>query len=237
MNLQLTPENISLGLGLPASLLAVGGTPPYVYKVLSGGAGGTINSSTGEYESPQSYGKDIIEVKDSLGNISRSNIFVSTALELFCDVIQREMGLEDDHVYLWDLKINAPTDEGLFVAVSVLSAKPFGNKRVMDEDGNDLQSVNMQVDLSVDIISRSTAARDRKEEVIMALNSTYAESQQELNSFRIFPLSSSFVNLSQIDGAAIPYRFNIVVKMQYFVLKTKAIPYYDNFADTIVVNS
>ncbi len=70
--------------------------------------------------------------------------------------------------------------------------------------------------------------------MILALNSVYAEQQQELNSFRIFPLSQSFVNLSELEGAAIPYRFTISINMQYAVVKTKSVPYYDTFSAATV---
>jgi hypothetical protein len=48
------------------------------------------------------------------------------------------------------------------------------------------------------------------------------------------PPGGQFVNLSMIDGDAIPYRFNISVNMQYFVRKVKAVAYFDDFADVEV---
>jgi hypothetical protein len=87
--------------------------------------------------------------------------------------------------------------------------------------------------LSIDIISRSNEALLRKEEILLALNSQYAESQQELNSFFIgtLPAGGQFVNLSYVDGAAIPYRYNISINIQYFVTTLKASPYYTDFQD------
>lgn len=163
-----------------------------------------------------------------------------TALELFCSIIQHEMDLERGQVYLWDQKINIPVDSALYIAVGVLSCKPFGNTRRMvgtvDALSEEL-SVNMQATLSVDILSRSAQARDRKEEVILALNSTYSQQVQNGNGFYIAPISSGFVNLSEIDGAAIPYRFNISVNIQYQVTKTREIDYYEEFpTDSPVVD-
>lgn len=90
----------------------------------------------------------------------------------------------------------------------------------------------MLATLDIDIISRGPEARDRKEEIILALNSIYAQSQQEGNSFYIgkLPPSARFVNLSNIDGAAIPYRFRISVNLQYAFVKSKAIDYFDTFS-------
>lgn len=166
-----------------------------------------------------------------------ARIMVGTPIFLLADIIRREMGLTQDQVWLWDQKFNIPTDEKLYVAIRFLSAKPFGNSNRFlgsEEDGEAVQSVNMNALMSIDIFSRSAIARDRKEEIILALQSDYAQRQQELNSFYVAKLSSGFVDLSQIDGPAIPYRFNITVNMQYFVKKRKSVPYFDTFEDVDV---
>lgn len=230
---------------LQTSLIGVGGTGPYSYAVLSGGAGGTIDSVTGIYTAPTvanpdpAKSSDVIQVTDSVAATATYPILVTNPLGLFCDILQTELGLAPGRVYLWDQKINEPTDSGLFIAVGIQSCKPFANTVSMDGSGGGLvavQSVNMLAVLSIDIISRGPEARDRKEEVILALNSIYAQSQQELNSFYIgkLPPGGQFVNLSNVDGAAIPYRFSISVNMQYFFRKLKAAPYFDEFAAVAV---
>lgn len=252
MTLAMGQTKTALAPNLSASFLAAGGTGPYVYTVRAGGAGGTIDSSSGIYTAPNvvnggSYGPptqiyDVIQARDTLGNIGTSPILVGDALLLFCEIIQNQMNLPQGRVYLWDQKIMQPTDSGLYVAVAVLNCKPFGNTTKIDPTtGNSIQSVNMLAMLQVDIISRDTEARDRKEEALMALNSTYAEFQQEANSFLIgrLPPMGQFVNLSNPDGAAIPYRFNIGVNLQYFYTKTVASDYYDTFQTppfTVITN-
>lgn len=213
---------------LKTFFLGVAGTPPYSYAVLPGGAGGTILPS-GQYTAPLVTGRDVVRVTDFLTLTADLPILIGLPLELFCDVIRHEMALAEDQIYLWDQKINIPTDSRLYVAVSVLSCKPFGNNTRFVGSGNAEQSVNMAAMLSMDILSKGPDARDRKEELILALNSIYAQQQQELNSFYIGKISTEFVNLSQIDGMAIPYRFNISCQVQYMVNKTKAVPYYDTF--------
>jgi GGDEF domain-containing protein len=165
---------------------------------------------------------------------------VGTPLLLFCEVIQREMGLSNGRVYLWDQKLNQPTDSGLYIAVAVVNCKPFANVNRQSTSGTQSeQFVSMLALLDINIISRSAAARDRKEEIILALNSIYAQQQQEANSFYIAKLSplAGFVNLSEVDGAAIPYRYKISVNIQYAYKKTSALQYFENFTDTIYTDT
>jgi hypothetical protein len=230
LSLSIRPTHLALKTSLTYPFGAGGGTEPYAYSVLPGGAGGTINASSGVYTSPTELGIDRVKVTDALGATAIAPVVVGTPLELVCDIIQVEMGLAAGRVYIWDQKINMPTDDGLFVVVGVVSCKPFGNKLEMNSAGLAVQSVNMQAMLDINVISRGPSARIRKEEILFALNSFYAESQQELNSFRVFPITTSFVNLSQQDGAAIPYRFALSVMIQYFVKKQQTTPYFDDFS-------
>lgn len=242
MSLALTSSMSAMSPGLSTFFLGSGGTEPYLYEVLPDGAGGMIDDTTGEYSAPlianedPAKSTDIIQVTDADNNTATLPILIGSALLLFCEILQKEMGLNNGRVYLWDQKINQPHDNDLYIAVSEISCKPFANTNFSDGSGldmNEIQSINMLSVLGIDLISRGPSARDRKAEVLMALNSTYAEQQQEVNSFFVgkLPSGAQFVNLSEIDGAAIPYRYRISVNIQYMVRKVKAIPYFDDFED------
>ncbi len=293
MSLALLQNVTATGFGTTTYFGASGGTAPYTFSILTAGAGGSINPNSGLYTAPIGFlstatnSIDVIQVTDSLAATSSAAIMVGGALELFCDIIQNQLSLPNDHVYLWDQKINQPIDSALYVAVSVPSCKPFGNniQYITGETGPtsslfsyrtyafpavpgstpfqtydayntswfwlsysqeadapllSVQSVNMQATVDVDIISRSTAARDQKELVLMALQSVYSEQQQEANSFSIsrLPISGRFINLSNVDGAAIPYRYRISFSLQYSVSQTTQVQYYNQFATpTFVVNA
>lgn len=218
-----------------------GGTAPYSYAVAPNGAGGTIDPVTGVYSAPQSLSDDPSKAIDTIivtdstpvtPVVAQAIISILDPLGLICDIIQSELGLADDQVFLWDQKFTLPNDSRLYVAVSVVSCKPFGNKvEHVDIAGTfkEVQSTNFYAILGIDICSRSTSALYRKEEVIMAMRSDYAQSQQEVNSFKVATLPTGFVNLSNMEGPAIPYRFNISVPIQYAVSKIKGVPYFDTF--------
>lgn len=250
MSIVLRQTKTALGPLCTASFSASGGTGPYSYSIVTDDddyppAGGSINSSTGIYTAPAVLSTDperaydTIRATDALSATAESRILVGSVLALFCEIIQQEMGLPNGRVYLWDQKISQPTDNDLYIAVSVLNAKPFGNVNKQVSTGSSTmdsqQWVNMLAVFGVDLISRGPSARDRKEELILALGSTYAEQQQEANSFLIGRLPTSFVNISQVDGAAIPYRFHIDVQVQYAFAKNKAIDFFDNFEGPEVI--
>lgn len=236
MSLSLVAGTLALAPNLTTGFLGIGGTSPYIYSVAMGGAGGTIDSSSGLYTAPLVTGTDTVIVTDAASATAEATIQICTPIELLCDIIQNQMGLTQGQVYEWDQKINIPTDSRLYITIGVLSCKPFANSNKMDANGIAIQSVNMSAVVSIDILSRGPEARDRKEEVLLSLMSNYAQSQQTTNSFYVGQLSTNFANLSLVDGAAIPYRFNISVALQYFVTLNKAVPYFDDF-DNVEVDT
>lgn len=249
MSLVLRGGVTAMGPGLTTAVGASGGTAPYTYSIVAGGAGGSIVAQIGGgaiYTSPSLVPTNpanqiaTLRVTDAELDTADLQILIGDPILLFCEIIQKEMNLQNGRVYLYNQKIMQPTDSGLYIAIGVLNCKPFGNTNRPDSSGQGLnsgQSVNMYANLDINIMSRSTEALFRKEEIIMALNSTYAQAQQERNSFFIskLPPGAQFVNLSEIDGSAIPYRFNITVGIQYFIKKVKAIGYFDDFGQPNVV--
>lgn len=245
MTLALTQTLTAIGPGLTSSFLGVGGTGALTYSVLPDGAGGSIDSD-GIYTAPENVSSDIkhsydtIQVEDSLAAIATSRILVGLPLNLVCEIIQNQMNLANGRVYLWDQKIMQPSDSGLYIAVREAYCKPFAN--VNDFDGsaaNQDQFISMWGMIDFDLISRDSSARDRKAELLIALNSQYSRQQQDANSFSMatIPLNGRFINLSILDGAAIPYRFRISLAMQYFAAITTPISYFNDFTDEVVINA
>lgn len=230
--LALTQSATALSPGRGAAFQATGGTAPYAYAVALGGAGGSVDAATGEYTAPGVSGVDHIVVTDAAAATATARIFVTGPLLLLADIIQKELELADGRVYLFNQKIMQPTDDGLFVALSVPMVKPFGNVRGFTGASSSASSdayVAVAATVDIDVISKSTAALDRKEEVLFALASLYASQQQTANGFSVARLPTRFLNISGIDGAAIPYRFRLSLVMTYAFAKSKPAPYFDSF--------
>lgn len=243
MTLQIAPAYAELAAGVPRNFQWSGGTPPYQARLTGEGQFSLEdNLVAGNYVAPFPQPQDVrkqvatITVTDSLGASVEADIFICTPLQLLGRILQRELGLDEGRVYLWDQKINAPTDSGLFIAISALAPKCYSNRNYFNsETDNQEQGSSWATDVDIDIISRGPEARDRKEEVVMALASQYSVQQQELNSFSIAQIPTSIRNLSEIDGAAIPYRFNFSVKLLYNVKKIQPAAFFDTFEDAEVL--
>jgi len=239
MTLTLTQSATALSPNSPASFRAIDGLEPYVYSVISTYPGGVIDPDTGAYIAPSAYSSvpqyayDMIQVTDANNDTASAQILVGNALMLFCDIIQSEMNLNPGRVYLWNQKLMQPVDAGLYVAVSQAWCKCIANVNELNGTEQN-QFVAMMSQMDVNVISRGPLARDRKEEVLMALKSIYSTQQQHANGFKIGTVPTGFIDLSRLDGAAIPYRFQISVALQYVVEKPKAADYYDTFSDPIL---
>lgn len=245
MSLTLSKSVSAMAVGRVTSVVGQGGTEPYAYSLGPSGPGGSIDAATGFYTAPAAVPVDpsltveTIIVTDAAAATASGGILITSPVGLLAEILQSELGLADGRVWLWDQKNFEPEDDDLYMILSVPSIKVFGNTLVPDSSGsgvNAVQSCNVQALVDIDIKSRSIEAFNRKEEVLLALKSVYAQSQQVANSFFIgkLPAGGQFVNLSLVDGAAIPYRYRISVFMQYAFVKTKAVPYFDTFQDSTV---
>jgi len=233
MQLRSYYTHVAVGMKIPFSTVA--GTPPYTYSVLPDGAGGSIDAN-GLYTAPQTIGVDVIQSEDSLGEKVTTEVCIGTPLHLVCDIVSKFLNLGSDQVYIMNQKISPPDDERLYVCISVLTGRAFGssNKPKPGAGLDEELSVNVFAPLDITIYSRTIEALLRKEEVVMALNSNYARSQMELNSFVVASVPGPIVPLNYPDGAAINFMFNISANIQYMATKVRPTPYFDDFQGSAI---
>ena len=86
--------------------------------------------------------------------------------------------------------------------------------------------------MQIDCYSRNNDARDRHQEITMALNSVYAQQQMDIYNFKISTLTND-VNISGIDGGSDINRFTTSFNVLIHFQKRKKIDYYDKFALTV----
>ena len=144
------------------------------------------------------------------------------------------MQLPSGRVYIWNQKIFEPIDNNLFIVLSLATSEVLGNTNqvVSVESGGmqEIQTINYACLVDIDIKSRGQDAITRKDEILMAINSVYAEQQYEANGFMVLRNSVfGFKDLSGLDGSAIPYRFRATFRMFYQVTKYTSVPYFSTF--------
>ena len=156
-----------------------------------------------------------------------------TVPELICDIVRREMGLEADRVVVYNQRFKLPTKEGIFIVVEFKGSKAFSNRNVYSpEDDSEVQTLNTLELISVNILSRNDDALQRKEEVLMAINSIYAQSIQEAHNFRIANISA-IDNVSDVEGSSIMYRFEINLSVFAWYEKTKDAENFNTFSGKV----
>lgn len=223
-----------IGPGVRVPFAAFDGVEPYVFSVAPDGIGGTVTQD-GFYTAPNKTGTDTIIATDANGDTAEYQMGVGVGLHFLADIIRKEMNLSVDQVIIENQKFNIPKDSRVYVSVKTLTMRAIANRNHFI-DGDEGQSVNMFGPVDVAIYSRSTEALTRKEEVVMAMNSNYAKNQQQLNGFLIGKIGN-IVSLSEIDGAAIPYFFNVNLNIQYAVTKQRPVDYFDSFElDDVITN-
>lgn len=155
-------------------------------------------------------------------------------LQSICAVLVDYMDLQPTQIWLKDTKANLPTDENFSIAVGFMGLKSYGSTQVIVADNTlgmtETIGTNMSGQISIDIMGRSFDVVLRKEEIIQAMKSTFCKEAQITNGFLIGEIPTSMNDISGLDGAAIPYRFQTTFNVQFTVSKTKVIDYYDQFS-------
>jgi hypothetical protein len=151
---------------------------------------------------------------------------------LICDIITVGLGLEPEKVVVYSENWDPPKDQGIYIVVSTRRGKPISNVRKYDSTTNEeVQTVVTYDFVDIDITSKDRTALDRKEEVLMALNSTYSDQVQNENNIKIFRLGE-IMDLSFIEAASALKRFRIPCIVSNVKEKRTVINYFDKFRNT-----
>ena len=157
--------------------------------------------------------------------------------EYVVDIIRKEMGLDQQHIWIQaqNRKI-PPNSNDLYVVVGTVDFLPISSKSYyLSESDKERQILYGRANVQVDIFSRSNEARNRRGEILMALNSFYSKEVQDSKQFRIFELPSTFINLSGLAGGSDINRFTMRFYAMIAESKDKSSDYYDTFNEELHV--
>lgn len=157
-----------------------------------------------------------------------------------CNILQRQLSLSDGQIWIYNQKRDIPNDFGIYFVVNYIGQRIISNirKEFVAENGlMEYQSVHNLANFSVDVFSRNPRARDMRDQVLMALNSTYSQQVQESKGFQIARNSFQVTNTSEVEGVAELSRFSISFNVTYMSETTKSIDYYDTFSKEVITEA
>jgi len=155
---------------------------------------------------------------------------VRTTPQIICDILKEGLDLCDDQIWIGNQRRSIPEDKRLYVVVSLLTMTPYGNNARISESGSGLSqelTQYMSETITVDLLSYTTEAQERYSEILAALASQYSQGLQEEQALRIFPIPSSMVDVSMVEGAARIFRIAITFTVFRKYEKILSAPYYD----------
>jgi hypothetical protein len=166
-----------------------------------------------------------------------------TVFDALREILIHELEVDETRVNIYNQKIDTELlkEEGLFIYLEsipptkVISSRNTEKWNASISEYQSVQDITVQDKITIGIFSRNLDALTRKEEVVMALYSTYAQQVQEVSSFKIFRIAP-IENISDLEGAARLYRFDIPVTLITWHQKIKKVDFYDQFRTRVRVN-
>lgn len=178
--------------------------------------------------------------------------------KIIVDIIKHELELPDNYgvttsgdviptICIYSQNIKLFNTDKLQITVRVVSSRVYSNRSMHKDnphpvklDGSDavieVQDLNTIKMIQIDAYSRNNDARDRYEEIAMALSSIYAQQMMDAYDFKLGKISNT-INISGMDGGSDINRFALTVNAICHSQKIKTIDYYSYFDTEIWENS
>ncbi len=160
-----------------------------------------------------------------------------TSMDLLRLILVNQMDLGKERVNVYDEKWKIPPDEELFIVLEYRSGKCIANRNTfVGEDETEVQDVNMLEHITVGVFSRNRSATQRKEEVLMAILSSFAQGLQEKYAFKIARIGP-IDDLSALEGTAMLKRYDIDLSVFAWYTKTINPDYFTSYRLKVIVDT
>lgn len=154
---------------------------------------------------------------------------------ILADIIQKFTGIDASRIVVYDENWNPPKDQGIYITIQTAPTTIMGVSQIFNPTtGKEESSISAFQRLTVNISSRDRSSLSLKEEITMALTSTYSQQQQEIQQCRIFR-EGDILDLSFIEASKALHRYQIPVKIVFVKTKTTSIDYIDLFQDSEIL--
>lgn len=157
---------------------------------------------------------------------------MNSTLDVIKKIIDEQLNMPVGRVFAYNSNVDLPQDSELFIPLYYTERKPVANNSKMVPTPTGLeehQAINMVEDVIIALISRDTSARDRVQEVFLALNSYYSRNLQAKNKLHISWIGEAY-DKSFLEATSMLNRFDIKIRVFRSYEKINSIDYYDSFS-------
>lgn len=161
-----------------------------------------------------------------------------TSMDLIRLILVDQLELDKERVNIYDEKWKIPPDDELFIVVEYRGGKCIANRNIFVSTGGDpveQQEINMLERITVGIFSRNRSSTQRKEEVLMAVLSSFAQGLQEKYSFKIARIGP-IDDLSALEATAMLKRYDIELSVYAWYSKTITPGYINAFTIKVIAD-
>ncbi len=155
--------------------------------------------------------------------------------------IQEQMALAEGAIMLGLENWEIPKDKGLFVSLAYGAEQVISNTNSngVNAQGEycEYQDVVMLHQVDIDIMSFDSSARTRKEEILWAVQSYYAQELMEKYSMRLASIPGAFVPIQSLEPTKQLNRFQVTIMVNALHQNAKTTPYYDSLEDVLLVEN
>ena len=163
-------------------------------------------------------------------------------IKVLADLIQEEMDLPVDKVFLYNQDADLGKYSGLYVNLGILGDKPFGASSEIRNDPElglvENQSVNVQEWYSLLLSSQDNTARLRRHEPPMILRGSRCQQLMEKYSFKVGYLPAAMTDVSEVEATYRLNRYSLTFNCLVAYARLRAVEYYDKFTGSpgLIVN-
>jgi hypothetical protein len=156
-------------------------------------------------------------------------------IKVLAGILKQEMVLPDGQIMLGLENWEIPKNPGLYIALFYGPDTVVGQDNVFDPaTTSEVQTVAMMHEIAIEAMSFDSSARTRKQEIVQALNSVFAQQELEDNLMKISGLPDTFLPVPSLEETKWLNRFRISFHMNALYQKTKAVEYYNTFVQPMV---
>lgn len=157
---------------------------------------------------------------------------MNSTLDIIQQILVNQMNIPANRVFAYNSNVDLPKDTDLFIPLFYTERRPFSNnsKYVSTNTGvEEHQNTNIVEDVIISLMSVDTSARDRVQDVFMALRSYYSQSLQAKNKLHISTIGEAY-DKSFLEESSMLNRFDIKIRIFRAYEKINIVNYYDKFS-------